>query len=436
MLNSSPDIYRSFEKVLVAQNRLEAALEVAEQGRISLLKNFLANHLLVKTETFPDFSPLSSSQIQQIAKTAGITLVYYSVLYDRSQFYQFYRFNFGNESAYIYPTNLFIWLLKTTGEMIFKQVNLKPFWQQEQISLGGLVRSIREFSDNADRENYEIYRQNLAYLYQLLIEPIAELLPQDPEAVVGFIPQDFLFLVPFAALVSSEQKYLIEKHTIVTLPSLGMLNFVQQKSPPKKSNHKSVLVVGNADFSNLNLPTLPLNEQPKNERVALAIATLFKTTPVLGKRATKTNILNQITAAKIIHLASQGFLSDEGSITGAIALAPEKESRGLLTIRNWLNLQLQAELIVLSGCDTKPGNIWGHGGEILATTLLIQGAESVILSLWSLPDAPQEILFSEFYLYFLAYGNKPQALRQAMLATMKRYPHPKYWSGFALFGVC
>jgi len=68
----------------------------------------------------------------------------------------------------------------------------------------------------------------LKQLHQLLIAPIADLLPSDPEAKVAFIPQGSLFLVPFAALQDAEGTYLIEKHTILTAPSIQVLGLTSQ----------------------------------------------------------------------------------------------------------------------------------------------------------------------------------------------------------------
>ncbi len=69
--------------------------------------------------------------------------------------------------------------------------------------------------------------RQLRLLHQLLIEPIADLLPANPEARVIFIPHESLFLVPFPALVDGRGKYLIEKHTILTSPAIQVLDFTR-----------------------------------------------------------------------------------------------------------------------------------------------------------------------------------------------------------------
>ncbi|MBE9229067.1 CHAT domain-containing protein [Phormidium sp. LEGE 05292] len=83
---------------------------------------------------------------------------------------------------------------------------------------------------------------HLQQLYQLLIEPIADLLPKDPSNSVIFIPTQSLFFVPFPALQDKEGKYLIQKHTILTAPSIQVLDLARQR---KQKIGSSVLTVLN-----------------------------------------------------------------------------------------------------------------------------------------------------------------------------------------------
>ncbi|GAX41108.1 TPR repeat-containing protein [Tolypothrix sp. NIES-4075] len=66
-------------------------------------------------------------------------------------------------------------------------------------------------------------------LHNLLIKPIADLLPTNPNQRVIFIPQDSLFLVPFFALQDANGKYLIEKHTILTAPAIQVLDLTHRQ---------------------------------------------------------------------------------------------------------------------------------------------------------------------------------------------------------------
>jgi CHAT domain-containing protein len=149
--------------------------------------------------------------------------------------------------------------------------------------------------------------------------------------------------------------------------------------------------------------------------------------------------------AKLIHLATHGLMDDfKGlGVPGALALAPSEGSRtlassgnsdGLLTAGELLNLRLNADLVVLSACDTGRGKITGDGVIGLSRSLISAGAPSVIVSLWAVPDGPTAFLMTEFYRNLQKTPDKAQALRQAMLATQKSYSDPVNWAAFVLIG--
>jgi CHAT domain-containing protein len=173
----------------------------------------------------------------------------------------------------------------------------------------------------------------------------------------------------------------------------------------------------------------------------LAIAPLLNTKAILGKDATKSAITQLIPRARIIHLATHGILDDVRGLGSAIALAPDSSYKeeigkvnGLLTAEEILDMKLNAELVVLSACDTGRGRITGDGVIGLSRSFISAGVPSVLVSLWSVPDAPTASLMTEFYQNLQKNPDKAQALRQAMLTTMKQHPNPKNWAAFTLIG--
>jgi CHAT domain-containing protein len=139
---------------------------------------------------------------------------------------------------------------------------------------------------------------------------------------------------------------------------------------------------------------------------------------------------------RVVHLATHGLLDDikELGVPGAIALAPSENDDGFLTAGEILNLKLNAELVVLSGCHTGQGKITGDGVLGLSRSLITSGVSSAIVSLWAVPDAPTALLMTEFYRHLALNPDKAQALRSAMLTTMKQYPQPINWAAFTLIG--
>jgi CHAT domain-containing protein len=281
----------------------------------------------------------------------------------------------------------------------------------------------------------------LQKLYKLLIEPIAQYLPTDPNERVIFIPQNELFLVPFPALQDASGNYLIEKHTILTAPSIQVLQLTREQRQAVSGN--GVLVVGNPIMpritTQLGETPQPLSNLPGAEKEATAIAQLLNTKALIGKQATKAAILPKLPNARIIHLATHGLLDDVKGlgVPGAIALAPNgtrEPNDGLLTSSEIFDLKLNAELVVLSACDTGRGRLTGDGVIGLSRSLITAGVPSVIVSLWSVPDAPTASLMTQFYQNLKQNPDKAQALRQAMLTTMEKHPNPRDWAAFTLIG--
>ncbi|MBD1881997.1 CHAT domain-containing protein [Coleofasciculus sp. FACHB-T130] len=422
--------YMALQKALIAQNKTEAAIEIAERGRARAFVELLANRLASNPTAQVTIKPPSIKEIQQIAKEQNATIVEYSIvdLEDRQK---------------VLELALYIWVIKPTGEVAFKKVDLKSL----KSSLEDLVTNSRNSIGVRGRNIFDVdvvakpesdQTQRLQQLHKLLIEPIAQFLPTNPSDRVIFIPQESLFLVPFAALQDANGKYLIEKHTIVTAPAIQVLQLTQQQR--REVSGTQVLVVGNPTMPKISPkvgePPQQLSQLPGAEKEAQAIAQLLNTKPIIGNAATKAAILPQMSKAKIIHLATHGLLDDfKGlGVPGAIALAPAGTDDGLLTSAEIFDLKLNAELAVLSACDTGRGKITGDGVIGLSRSLISAGVPSVIVSLWSVPDSPTASLMTEFYRQMQQNSDKATALRQAMLTTMKQHPDPKNWAAFTLIG--
>jgi CHAT domain-containing protein/tetratricopeptide (TPR) repeat protein len=428
--------YGVLQQVLIEQKQIEKALEVAERGRARAFVELVAkNNISPEKLTAISVKPPNFSDIQKVAKIQNATLIEYSVIVD--QFKQ--------------NSTLLIWVIKPDGSVQFRSVdltslktdNLVPMLSREQLPplppLNELVRGTRISLDSgisaltAD----DVTNKQLNKLYQLLIAPIADLLPENPQDRIIFIPHQDLLLVPFAALVDQQGKYLIQKHTILTSPSIQMLQLTK-KQP--RNGRKTALVVGNPNMPKVALfpgeePRF-LQPLPASEKEAIAIAKLLQTEPLLGENATESKVIQLIENARYIHLATHGILSDltESGIPGAIALSPSGSDDGLLTSEEILRLNLTADLVVLSACNTGAGSITSDGILGLSRSLIAAGVPSLIVSLWKVDDTPTLELMQTFYQQLQQTNDQAQSLRQAMLITMKNHPQPKHWAGFMLIG--
>ncbi|MGB0563947.1 MAG: CHAT domain-containing protein, partial [Spirulinaceae cyanobacterium] len=472
--------YRLLQKVLVAQGKTEAALVVAEASRgQALVEQLVQQYSATENQPRTAVPDLTLAQIRQTAREQNTTIVLYSLVGDEVRV-------LGTEANR--PNQLFTWVVQPDGQIHFRSADL---------AASG-IESLRHF---VHRTRHEAIRrrsrgQNVnaslpgetfsAQMYQLLIAPIAPLLPRDPQAHVTLVPQDALFLIPFAALKDLNGTYLIEQHTLVSAPSVQVLRLTDDADSGLNAGPAS-LIIGNPAMPTLPGQTAPLIDLPGAETEAKEIAALLNTQPLLGPAASEAQVRGAIAAAPIIHFATHGLLDLDsqlnaygepvvddqptaresnvfitpgavtisGNVTingvpaqvaasrekvyvvelaGALALTPTRETDGFLTSREIAQLDLAADLVVLSACDTGQGRITGDGVVGLARSFMAAGADTVVVSLWSIPDAPTAELMVHFYQQLAAHGDKARALREAMLATQAAYPHPMNWAGFTLVG--
>ncbi|KAM3090581.1 CHAT domain-containing tetratricopeptide repeat protein [Phormidesmis sp. 146-35] len=428
--------YRALQEVLIRQNKITPALEIAERGRGRAFVELLAQRLSTGSSNVSSggltlAAAPTQSQIRQIAKMQNATLVQYSIIYETIKIQ-------GKPSTR--ESALYIWVIQPTGDITFRQVDLKPLWQRHNNSLAKLTIEKQEFLAVRSRGSNSTRPQaNLPTLHQLLIEPIAPLLPKNPTDHVIFIPQGALFQVPFPALQDDQGNYLIQKHTILTAPSIQVLALTRQQRQ-KLSNQKPgrAIVLGNPTMPSVSpapgAPERSLSPLPGAEIEAKAIAPLLNTQAILGAQGTKAAIVAKMPQASIIHFATHGLLDDVRGLESAIALAPSGKDNGLLSAEEILDMRLKANLVVLSACNTAQGRTTGDGIIGLSRAFISAGVPSVIVSLWSVPDAPTAELMQSFYQNLQKNPDKAQALRQAMLTTMKTHPQPRDWAAFTLIG--
>ncbi len=429
IFETQSNTYNTLQEVLIAQNKTDTALEIAERGRARAFVELLASRLNLQEK--PEAPKIE--QIKQIAKAQNATLVQYSIIYD--------DFKVAGKQQ-TKESELYIWVVKPTGEVTFRKADLKPLWHKENTNLAELVITSRESIGARGRGIDVSYnpdagkaQNNLKRLNKLLIKPIADVLPKKDSDRVVFIPQSSLFLVPFPALRDENGKYLIEKHTILTSPSIQVLNLTRKQ---RNNTGTENLIVGNPQMPKIppkiGEPPQQLPPLPGAETEAKAIASLLNTKPLIGSEATETEVVKRLPQARIIHLATHGIFNDVQGLNSGIALTPSDRDDGLLTAGEIFDLKLNADLVVLSACDTGRGKITGDGVVGLSRSFISAGVPSVLVSLWSVPDAPTASLMTEFYQNLSKNPDKATALRQAMLTTMKQHPAPKDWAAFTLIG--
>ncbi|MEG5041326.1 MULTISPECIES: CHAT domain-containing tetratricopeptide repeat protein [unclassified Microcoleus] len=422
--------YRNLQNVLVAQSKFDEALEISEMSRTRAFVELLQQTLLTNDLPANDkTNKLSIPKIQQIARDRNSTIVEYSIV----------------------NPEIYIWVIQPNGNITHRAANLEPLNQQNQ-SLKQIILKTRisigtvETDDAGNKIQLESqYNRDetggfplLQLLHQILIEPIIDLLPTDANSPIIFVPHYELFLVPFAALQDSNNRYLIENHTILTAPSIQVLEKTAEHQQRVRGLRQAALIVGDPTIApKFNENPYKLRQIPRAKEAAEAIAATLVTEAISGKNATKLAILDRMLNTRIVHLSAHGLLDDfQGSgIPGAIILAPSGDTDdGALNAAEILQLKLDSELVVLSACSTGGGKITGDGVIGLSRCFILAGVPSIIVSLWNMGAPAAKLLMTEFYQNLARGENRAAALRCAMLTTKARFPSPIAWAAFTLIG--
>jgi CHAT domain-containing protein len=289
--------------------------------------------------------------------------------------------------------------------------------------LAGRMRFLRATLHDGSAEPT---RQAVQDLYRLLFAPLVDSIHTTRLIVV---PHGALHYLPFAALQDPDTgQYLIERHALALLPSASVLPFVQSASEPAQG---PALVLGDPITGEAGLSPLVFAE-----REAETIAALYGVQPRLGAAATERAVREQAGQASVLHLAAHAGYDPLHPLLSAIALAPDDEHDGRLEVQEVYGLDLaQADLVVLSACETQLGDL-SAGDELVGLTraFFFAGTPSVVATLWNADDAATAELMERFYVYLHEGKSKAGALRLAQLDVRAEHPHPYYWAGFVLSG--
>jgi len=259
----------------------------------------------------------------------------------------------------------------------------------------------------------EATRHHLHDLYRQLIEPMKDKISAKSWIT---IPHQLLHYVPFAALYDGE-RYLIDEYDFSQAPSVSVLKICREKKI-QKTNQDLVLAVGDETTPYINEEVAALRELLPNG--------LF----FLGSEAREDKLRQHGQTADKLHIAAHGIFRADNPMFSSLKLGDS-----WLNLFDIFNLQLGAELTVLSACETGRSAVW-EGDELLglARGFLYAGTPSLIVSLWMVHDRSTALLMRRFYEGLQRGLSKARALQVAMIAVKAVFPHPYYWAPFILTG--
>jgi CHAT domain-containing protein len=197
----------------------------------------------------------------------------------------------------------------------------------------------------------------------------------------------------------------------------------------------------NPSWSAGKIPRLVSSRDEANAIIEVAsVSDNLKAIGFDASKATATSI--DLSQYRVIHIATHGVLdSKRPELSGLLLSRFDREGRqteGFLTLDDIYNLNLAADMVVLSACNTGLGkDVRGEGLVGLVHGFMYAGTSRVVASLWKVDDDATAQLMSDFYRQMFQSGKSPSAaLREAQIAMwqQKRWHAPYYWAAFVLQG--
>ena len=290
-------------------------------------------------------------------------------------------------------------------------------------------------------------------LYSQFVKPAATQLQGKTKLVI--VRDAGLWELPFQALKNEAGHYLIEDFAISYAPSLTALTEMGklQRTRQQEAAAPLLLAFGNPAFGPAFGPTGKATDQlkggytplPSTETEVNQIAKLYGTAQRqiwLGAEAREERLKADAGKASVLHLATHGILNNASPMYSQIVLAqPDEQSSedGLLEAWEVMKLDLHAQVVILSACETGRGRIGAGEGVIgLTWAFFVAGAPATVVSQWKVDAESTSELMQEFHRRLQAREKttKAEALRAAALKLLQnpKYRHPFFWASFSLIG--
>jgi CHAT domain-containing protein/Tfp pilus assembly protein PilF len=296
-------------------------------------------------------------------------------------------------------------------------------------------------------------------LYQLLLAPAQKQLADKDMLIM--VPDGPLWSLPFQALVQDDGRYLVEQYAIAYAPSLTVLREMERVrkdiEPTMEALHGPKLLamadpalgqttLAHANFAYRGEKLAPL---PDARREVLALKRFYpgpESAIYLGEEAREDRFKAEAGKFRILHLASHAVLDNASPMYSNVLLSPGDSGHedGLLEAREIMQMDLHANLVVLSACETARGHIAPGEGVIgLTWAFFLAGAPTMVVSQWRVESASTAALMLSFYSFLntpnargLPEISVAKAMQKAEIQTLRKpgYAHPFYWAGFVVTG--
>ena len=357
--------------------------------------------------------------------------------------------------------------------------NYEVFSIQKDFPLDTLVEKLRQglygyysISEHDQKDHLYIslhyqYQKAARQLYQKLLSPFTDKLTKEliviPDAILGYIPFEVLLKSDIIDGYNYRSyPFLIKDHSISYAYSATLLYEMQKRQHKQKPTKELLAMAPFFDHSytqNLNiinrevtmdttmsLPGANLTNQfsslPDSGQEVEEVANTWKGDSYINADATENLFRDSANNYRILHLATHGQADYRYGDYSFLAFAQIADSieNELLYVSDIYGLQLNADLVVLSACNTGVGELKrGEGIVSLARAFAYAGTKSIVTSLWKVNDASTKDLMVYFHSNLKAGMAKDRAMQQAKLEYIKKqsnikFGHPYFWGSFITIG--
>ena len=326
--------------------------------------------------------------------------------------------------SFFYGNNVIYEIILDKNKTYFRKIELTET----------LENQIKLFQRQISNPNSDIteLKENAANLYSTIVAPLLNQINQ-PNLIV--LTDGLLNYIPFETLIK-DNHFLVEDYAISYINSMTLLNEINQKNGIKNSLLAfAPSFDGNITSSNLRSS---LQALPHNKTEIQNINQYYKGDLFFNENATLTNFKNNAKNYGILHLATHAIYNDSNPEFSYLAFG--NDAKDLLYVSDLYNLNLNANLVTLSACESGIGDLKrGEGLLSLARGFYFSGTKSIASTLWKINDASSAQLMSDFYKNLAQEQTKQIALQQAKIDFLKEnkdnaLSHPYYWSAFVLSG--
>ena len=303
-----------------------------------------------------------------------------------------------------------------------------------------------------DRYTRQLAARDLSYqrlsrrLHALLIAPLEPWLRG--RKVIGIAPAGPLWRLSFASLIAPDGRFLVEKQALFIVPSLSI--YRQLALNARVDATPKLVAFGDPAIEDVAARSLENERGPRLAALPAArveqIAHLYGRTSRVytGAAASEEQAKKRIGGADIIHFATHGLADDRSPMYSYILLAPGSRGGredGVLEAWEVMQLDLRAELVVLSACETARGRVsTGEGLVGLSWALFLAGCPSTAATLWSVSSTAAATEMVAFHRHRIASNGtafrNARSLRAAQREAIRnpKTHHPFYWAAFEVLG--